>query len=112
MSLSVAALPLLIKCKMWGACHLLAAAVLSSMTCNGVSADFQTAPLSGVWLVGGPVGSQWTRSCLRGLPGRQATLLPAEQNASCTDKPPFLPVSLVLFSYVCVHAECIHVLPQ
>lgn len=45
------------------------------------------------------MGSQWTRSCLRGLPGRQAALLPAEQNASCTDKPPFLSVSLALYSY-------------
>ena len=94
---------LLIKCKVWEACHLVATAVLSSVTCViGPLQSFQTPPpLSGVWLVGGPVGSRWTRSCLRGLPGRQATLLPAEQNASCTDKPPF---SVCLSHFVFVSA--------
>lgn len=87
-----------IKNRVWEPCHLMATAELGSVgcvICNRVSVEFPDSPLSGVLLGGGPVGSLWTRSCLRRLPGRQATLLPAEQNASFTDKSLFLPVSCV-----------------
>lgn len=105
MSLSVTELPLLIKCEVWGACHMVATAVLSSMTCNRVSAEFSDSPpvrcVAGRRSCGIPMDSLLSR----GLPGRQATLLPAEQNASCTDKPPFLSVSLALNSYEPAHSH-------
>lgn len=65
-------------------------------------------------LVGGPVGSLGSCSCLRGLPGIQLLLLPAEQNASCTDKSPFLPLPLCLcvakslFITATVRVCCVH----
>ena len=66
--------------------------------------------MSGVWLEGGPAGSPWTRSCLRGPPGRQATSLPVAPNASCTDKSPFLPVSPAMCfqeTVQCIHSVCV-----
>lgn len=43
-----------------------------------------------------------------GLAGRQATLLPAEQNASCTDKPPFS-TCLSRFVFVCARSLQSHI---
>ena len=89
---------LLIKCKVWGACQLVATTVLSSVTYNGVSAELSDSPP--VRCVAGrrscriPVDSLLSA----GPAGRQETWLPAEQHASCTDRPPFhRPVSLCVF---------------
>ena len=103
-------IPLQIKCRVLEVCHLVATAVLSRMTrIIGSLQSFQPAPMSGMWQVGGPMRSQWNRSCLRGPPGRQATMLPAEQTASCTEKPHFL---ICLPRFVLVWACSLQSFPQ